>query len=119
MGQAWEKREEKNMEFIWYEDMKEDIRSVINKVACHLGKTVSEADMAALEKHLDIDNFRANTSVNKTQEKPPQEDGPSFIRKGIVGDWKNHFTPEESKEWDAWIAMELERTGITGMRGWH
>ena len=118
MKQAWEMRAEKNMEFVWYEDMKEDITSVINKIAKHLGKTISDDDMAALVKHLAIENFRENASVNKTEEKP-SGDGPSFIRKGIIGDWKNHFTKEESKEWDIWITEELERTGIQGMRGWH
>jgi len=118
MKQAWDMREEKNLEFVWYEDMKEDITRVINKIAQHLGKTISEAEMAVLVKHLDIDNFRENTSVNKTEEMPHRGDGPSFIRKGIVGDWKNHFTPEESKEWDSWIEQELKRTGLQGMRGW-
>eukprot|EP00090_Calanus_glacialis_P040374 TRINITY_DN70385_c0_g1_i1.p1 TRINITY_DN70385_c0_g1~~TRINITY_DN70385_c0_g1_i1.p1 ORF type:complete len:302 (+),score=93.09 TRINITY_DN70385_c0_g1_i1:1-906(+) len=118
MKQAWEVREEDNMEFVWYEDMKEDIRGVIGKIANHLGKTMTEDDMKALVKHLDIDQFKANSSVNKTQEMPSTGDRPSFIRKGIVGDWKNHFTQEESKEWDSWITSELERTGIQGMRGW-
>lgn len=118
MKQAWEMREEKNLEFVWYEDMKEDIRSVINKIAQHLGKTVSEEEMKTLVKHLDIDNFRENNSVNKSQEMRHQGDGPSFIRKGIVGDWRNHFTLEESKAWDTWIEQELQRTGLKGMRGW-
>ena len=116
--QAWEVREEENMEFVWYEDMKEDIRSVIKNIAKHLGKNMSEDDIETLVKHLDIDQFKANSSVNKAEEMPSSEERPSFVRKGIVGDWKNHFTNEESMEWDSWITRELERTGIKGMRGW-
>ena len=118
MKQAWEVREEDNLEFVWYKDLDKDMKEDIRKIANHLGKTMTEDDMKALVKHLDIDQFKANSSVNKTQEMPSTGDRPSFIRKGIVGDWKNHFTQEESKEWDSWITSELERTGIQGMRGW-
>ena len=27
----------------------------------------------------------------------------NFIRKGVVGDWKNFFEGEEVKKWDEWI----------------
>ena len=36
----------------------------------------------------------------------------SFIRKGIVGDWKNHFTPEMNAEWDPWIEENLKGSGL-------
>ncbi len=42
--------------------------------------------------------------ANKTKTK--------FIRKGIVGDWKNHFTPEMNVEWDAWINEQLKDSGL-------
>jgi len=41
-----------------------------------------------------------------------------LARKGIVGDWRSHFTQETSGQWDRWIEEELERTGVRGMRGW-
>lgn len=118
MRQAWEVREEENMEFVWYEDMKEDIRNVIDNISKHLGKTMTVQDVEALVKHLDFDEFQANSSVNKLEELPAKDGGPSFVRKGIVGDWKNHFSKEESEEWDEWITRQLEITGIRGMRGW-
>ena len=82
--------------------------------------------MAGLVEHLDIKNFRNNDAVNM---KPPKgavpdeviqfwptidknfnsfvqvRDNFDFIRKGIVGDWKELFgeNPEVAKEWDEWI----------------
>ncbi len=35
-----------------------------------------------------------------------------FIRKGIVGDWQNHFTTEMNMDWDPWIREELKDTGL-------
>ena len=29
-------------------------------------------------------------------------------RKGIVGDWKTHFSAEESAEWDRYSEMKIE-----------
>ncbi len=43
--------------------------------------------------------------MNKTDEL-----GPTFMRKGIVGDWKNYFDDKTSAEWDEWIKNELEGT---------
>ena len=36
----------------------------------------------------------------------------NFIRKGMVGDWKNYFNEENNKVWDKWIAENLEGTDI-------
>ena len=37
--------------------------------------------------------------------------GPTFIRKGVVGDWKGHFSQELNEEFDAWLERELEGSG--------
>ncbi len=31
---------------------------------------------------------------------------------GIIGDWKNYFDDETSKEWDHWIESRLAGTGM-------
>ena len=41
----------------------------------------------------------------------PPNDENQFIRKGIIGDWKNHFTPELNRQWDSWIAEQLGDSG--------
>ena len=37
---------------------------------------------------------------------------PSFMRKGAVGDWSNHFTQELSAEFDAMYAERMKGTGL-------
>ena len=40
------------------------------------------------------------------------EDGPKFLRKGVVGDWKNYFTPEQSERFDKELLAKLDGTGL-------
>ena len=57
---------------------------------------------------MNIDNFRNNDAVNM---KPPEGVVPdevrknfNFIRKGKVGDWKEHFTTKEKLDkFNEWI----------------
>ena len=42
----------------------------------------------------------------------PDAEGNTFIRKGQVGDWKNHFDKDMNKDWDAWIEDQLKGTSF-------
>nr|CAH0106923.1 unnamed protein product [Daphnia galeata] len=106
---AWSKRHHPNMHFMFYEDMKRDLRGEIEKVATFLGKSYSDEVMAKLTEHLKFDNFQKNESVNNESGKKMgamNEDG-RFIRKGKTGDWKNHFSPELNSRIDEWIEKNL------------
>ena len=39
-----------------------------------------------------------------------------MIRKGIIGDWKTHFTAEESGEWDRWQNIDAMRGKYSWMK---
>ena len=51
--------------------------------------------------------FEKNKFVNKTNYFNTDENGHSFIRKGVIGDWKIRFDKEMNKEWDAEIEKQL------------
>jgi len=44
---------------------------------------------------------------NQTKREPGQEDKKSFLRKGIAGDWKNHFSKEACQVFDHYAGKEL------------
>nr|CAH0102985.1 unnamed protein product [Daphnia galeata] len=111
---AWSKRHHPNMHFMFYEDMKKDLRGEIEKVATFLGKSFSDEQLGKLTEHLKFENFQKNESVNNESGKKMgamNEDG-RFIRNGKTGDWKNHFSPELNSRIDEWIEKNLAGTDL-------
>jgi estrone sulfotransferase len=110
-----------NIVFVKYEDMKKDIKSTINALCAFLEcKSYTDDEIAQLEEHLSFKNFKQTATLNKDKlvkhcndiGYSNQDEGGEFLRKGIVGDWKNYFSDkmsEKFKENDA----ELSRcTGL-------
>jgi hypothetical protein len=88
--------------------MKHDLGSVIRLLCDRLGYSLDEATAHKLEDHLSFESFRKNPAVNFENMFP----GGKFIRKGVVGDWKNYFSQERSKEWNHWIEENKKRYDI-------
>lgn len=69
-----------------YEDMLEDTPGTMRSILAHLSLPSDDAFIArTVEKH----SFKAATGRDAGEARNDQ-----FNRKGIRGDWKNHFTPE-------------------------
>lgn len=83
--------------------MKKDLKSVILKVAKFLEKTLTEQDVNKLLDHLSFDSIKLNPFIN-VQPIKNTKTGPNdqLVRKGIVGDHKNHMSLEMIKEFDEW-----------------
>lgn len=58
--EAWNKRHLPNMHFIFYEDLKRDLRGEIKKMATYLGKDLGEAQLDKLREHLKFDSIEKN-----------------------------------------------------------
>merc|ERR1740128_1066230 len=104
--EGWAKRDHPNVLFLFYEDMKRNLRGEIDKVCAFLGKSLSEDQLQNLTKHLQFDSCTKNPAMNFETESG------KFIRKGKTGDWKNHFSPELNSRIDQWIAKSLEGSDL-------
>lgn len=102
----WERRNNKKILFIKYEDMSLDIRTVIRKVAEFLNKTLTEEQEIKLAHWLDFKSMKMNPSVN--QEDLYGQSG--FIRNGKVGDYIHFMSPDTVSKIDCWSKETLKNT---------
>ncbi|XP_014239915.1 sulfotransferase family cytosolic 1B member 1-like [Cimex lectularius] len=115
----WEMRDEPNVLFLKYEEMKKDHKAVIRKTANFLEKPLTEEQVVELEEHLSFKKMRENPAINldpflQARNGPGfrQEGDKTFIRKGQVGDWRNYMSEELSNRFDKWTKENLEGTGL-------
>ncbi|XP_024433226.1 sulfotransferase 1B1 [Desmodus rotundus] len=109
----WKKREEHPILFLYYEDMKENPKQEIKKIATFLDKNLNDEVLDKIVHHTSFGMMKDNPLVNYTHipnivmdhSKSP------FMRKGITGDWKNHFTVAQNEKFDA--IYEKEMSGST------
>ena len=64
--EAWALKDDPNMLFVFYEDMKADLMKVIERVSQFLNCPLTPEKKQMLADHLHIDNFRNNGAVNPT-----------------------------------------------------
>ncbi|XP_015173286.1 PREDICTED: amine sulfotransferase-like [Polistes dominula] len=90
----WNKRNDMNILFLKYEDMKSDLPSIIKKAATFLNKQITNNEVQTLAKHLSFNNMKNNPAVNYEEIieshkkfKLTVTDG-TFIRSGEVNQWK-------------------------------
>ncbi|KAF0305470.1 Sulfotransferase 1C4 [Amphibalanus amphitrite] len=128
--EAWKQRHNPNLLFLFFEDMKRDLRGTIQKVADFLGKSLTKEQLDGLEFNLHFDSMKKNPWVNKSmayayspltaeelEAMAAKEPPPQFMRKGQTGDWKNHMSQQTSDKMDAWIQRELAGSDLKFITG--
>ncbi|XP_026322931.1 sulfotransferase 1C2 [Hyposmocoma kahamanoa] len=116
----WNRRNDPNLLFIKFEEMKRDLPSVIRKTAAFLGKTLTDSQVDKLCDHLSFQNMKKNRAVNleaileKSFGKSYLEETTlRFIRKGEIGDWKNYMSDDLSRRFDQWAEQHIQGTGLS------
>jgi len=86
-----------------YEDMLADTPGVFGAILDHFRIDLTPAQREAI-----VDAQRFSRVTGRA---PGQEDKSSFNRKGISGDWRNHFTPEHRAAFDRVAGSRFAETG--------
>uniref|UniRef100_A0A336MSM7 CSON000681 protein n=1 Tax=Culicoides sonorensis TaxID=179676 RepID=A0A336MSM7_CULSO len=109
----WRLRNEPNVLFLTYEEMKHNLKDVILRVVKFLGKSINDAQMTGLIEHLNIDNMRKNVVV--IQEWVGNEHlklmQNAFYRRGESGAFKDEMSSEFVAKFDEHIKRELTDKG--------
>ncbi|XP_076615371.1 sulfotransferase 1C1-like [Chaetodon auriga] len=98
----WEERKKRNILYLFYEDMKENPRHEVERIMRYLDLSLSDEVIRNIVELTSFKKMKENPMANYSFIPAPVFD-PSispFMRKGEVGDWENHFTPEQSKMFD-------------------
>ncbi|XP_024597378.1 estrogen sulfotransferase isoform X2 [Neophocaena asiaeorientalis asiaeorientalis] len=106
----WEKRENPQVLFLFYEDMKENIRKEVMKLIEFLERKASDELVDKIIKHTSFQEMKNNPSTNYTMlpdEVMNQKVSP-FMRKGIAGDWKNYFTVALNEKFDMHYEQQMK-----------
>ncbi|KAK5650653.1 hypothetical protein RI129_001682 [Pyrocoelia pectoralis] len=106
----WERRNNKNILFIKYEDMSLNIRTVIRKVAEFLNKILTEEQELKLAHWLDFKSMKMNPSCYIRFNKEDLYGQSGFIRNGKVGDYINFMSPDTVSKIDCWSQEKLKNT---------
>lgn len=104
---AWEKKmDDPNVMIVTYEELKQNLSEGIRQVSTFFGFSLTEAQVQQISEGSTF-NAMKQSSANSHGNM-----GDVIFRKGEVGDWKNHFTPEQSREMDDAFNKHLAGTRL-------
>ena len=111
----WAHKESPNILFLTYEEMKRHPLKSVERIARFIEV---DADPELLQLVVDKTGFKSmkmDTSANHKwlEEKLllPGSEG-TYIRKGEIGDWRNHFTKVQNEQFDKICQKKMEGSGL-------
>uniref|UniRef100_A0A0E9X404 Sulfotransferase n=1 Tax=Anguilla anguilla TaxID=7936 RepID=A0A0E9X404_ANGAN len=97
----WEKSQTSpNLLYLHYEDLAEDIDRELERLCSFLDVCPTEEERRRAKEGAKFDAMKDNVMTNGTLIKAMDPKISPFMRKGKVGDWKNHFTVSQNEQFD-------------------
>ncbi|XP_006884027.1 PREDICTED: sulfotransferase 1C1-like [Elephantulus edwardii] len=111
----WAAKDKHHILYLFYEDMKEDPKREILKILKFLEKEISEEILNKVIYHTSFDIMKQNPMANYTTLPISIMDHSicPFMRKGMPGDWKNHFTVAQNEEFDKDYQKKMSGSTLT------
>ena len=93
--------------------MKDDLKLTVEKIAEFMNIQLQPEIVEKIVSLSTFDNMKVNPAANMSWIVSHRREGSvPFFRKGIVGDWKNHFTEDQLSEFDDEYARIMAGTGL-------
>ena len=107
--QWWSRNDNENVLFLKYEDLKKDLKGEVKIIAEFLGFQFSDEQAEAVAEQCTFQAMKNKSNNTKFSKIFKQS---SHLRKGIVGDWKNHFSDEQLEEFNQLYKSRMDGTGL-------
>ncbi|KAM4697358.1 sulfotransferase 1A1-like [Rhinophrynus dorsalis] len=111
----WNMRKQRDILYLFYEEMLEDPKREIRKVLEFMGKELPEELVEKIHQHTSFQAMKSNHLANYSTIPSSVMDHSisPFMRKGVCGDWKNHFTVSQNERFDDYYQREMSDTDLT------
>ncbi|KAG9270253.1 cytosolic sulfotransferase 2-like isoform X2 [Astyanax mexicanus] len=105
----WEKKQTySNIHYMFFEDMVEDTGREVARLCSFLGLSIPTEVREKITKDVHFDNMKQNTMTNYSTIPIMDFKISPFMRKGKVGDWKNHFTATQNDQFDEHYKQKMK-----------
>lgn len=106
---SWYSR--KGTSYVYYENLRQDTMGELQRIYLELtGRQLGSGRAAAIAEEYSF--------ARQSGRSPGEENKKSFMRKGVVGDWRNHFSLEARETFDLYAGNELMMLGYEPDREW-
>ncbi|KAL9974587.1 hypothetical protein ACROYT_G011640 [Oculina patagonica] len=105
----WKHKDDPNVLFLKYEDLQKDLLSHVRMIANFLNKPVSDDLINRIAEQCSFSGMKRNAASYTTKTEGGEF---SLLRKGVVGDWKNYFTPELNERFEKEVLAKLKGSGL-------
>ncbi|XP_045201956.2 sulfotransferase 2A8-like isoform X2 [Mercenaria mercenaria] len=113
-----EEKPEQNVLVVQYEDLKRDSLNQLRRIQNYLGLNHSDDRLQAVLDKCSFSNLKAEVESGKVKTPLIDEEGKSILyRKGIIGDWKNHFTVAQNEKIET-VAEEKFKNSMFNYKAW-
>jgi sulfotransferase len=101
-----------NVLVLHYEDMQQDLATHIRRLGTFLGRHLSPQAVAAIADYASFESMSVNPFTNREGNPMMDFSIARFLRKGVVGDWRNHFTAEQDVRFKAVWEQKMGGTAL-------
>lgn len=117
----WKQKTNPHVLIIQYEDMKKHNLEEIKRLANFLAQDLTDEEVKKVAEHTTVKATKTaihkrmlGTAPEEMRETLLSKDDLSsrFVRKGEIGDWKNHFTVAQNEAFDELYKRKMEGSGL-------
>ncbi|XP_041654929.1 cytosolic sulfotransferase 2-like [Cheilinus undulatus] len=105
----WEKKQtHSEILYLFYEDLIEDSGREIDRMCSFLGLSLSPEEKQSVITRAAFDSMKKNKMTNYSSVPVLDHKVSPFMRKGKVGDWKNHFTVAQDERFNELYKQKMK-----------